>query len=191
MFAGHFGLAAAVKAKSPKIPLWALMLSTQLLDVIFVPLYVLGVETIEPIGGNGYGEAVIHADYSHSLIGALCIAFFAGIVGRKFWGRRSGFVIGAVVFSHWILDLLVHRADLPLLPGNFGDLPMLGFELWRFPTISIALECILIALGGVLYFRFVVSSVEQQNKLIARVAGGVVVVLLILSLITDVFGFAA
>ncbi|MGG2063684.1 permease [Bacillus sp. S14(2024)] len=191
MFAGHFGLAAAVKANSPKIPLWALMLSTQLLDVIFVPLYVLGVETIEPVGGNGYGEAVIHADYSHSLIGALCIAIFAGIVGRKFWGKRSGFVIGAVVFSHWILDLLVHRADLPLLPGNFGDFPLLGFELWRFPAISIALECILIALGGILYFRFVVSSVEQRKKLIARVAGGVVVVLLILSLITDVFGFAA
>ncbi|WP_242216612.1 permease [Bacillus cereus group sp. BfR-BA-01380] len=191
MFAGHFGLAAAVKAKAPKIPLWALMLSTQLLDVIFVPLYVLGVETIEPIGGNGYGEAVIHADYSHSLIGALCIAFFAGIVGRKFLGKRSDFVIGAIVFSHWILDLLVHRADLPLLPSNFGDFPLLGFELWRFPYIGIVLECILIALGGILYFRFVVSSVEQQKKFIARVAGGVVVVLLILSLITDVFGFAA
>ncbi|MCM3736060.1 permease [Bacillus cytotoxicus] len=191
MFAGHFGLAAAVKAKSSKIPLWALMLSSQLLDVIFVPLYVLGVETMVPIGGNGYGEVVIHADYSHSLIGALCIAFFAGIVGMKFLGRRSGFVIGAVVFSHWILDLLVHRVDLPLLPGNFGDLPMLGFELWRFPAISIALECILIALGGILYFRYVVSSVEQQKKFIARVVGGVVVVLLILSLITDVFGFAA
>ncbi|MCW9133028.1 permease [Bacillus paramycoides] len=186
MFAGHFGLATVVKVKSPKIPLWALMLSTQLLDVIFVPLYVLGVETMEPIDGNGYGEAVIHADYSHSLIGALCIAFFAGIVGMRFWGRRSGFVVGAVVFSHWILDLLVHRADLPLLPGNFGDLPMLGFGLWRFPAISIALECILIAVGGILYFRFVVSSVDQQKKFIARVAGSVVVVLLILSLIIGV-----
>ncbi|MGH0431709.1 permease [Bacillus hominis] len=184
MFAGHFGLAAVVKAKSPKIPLWALMLSTQLLDVIFVPLYVLGVERIEPINSNGYGEAVIHADYSHSLIGALCIAFFAGVVGMRFWDRRAGFVIGAVVFSHWILDLLVHRADLPLLPGNFGDLPMLGFGLWRFPAISITLECILIAVGGILYFRFVVSSVDQQN--IARVAGGGIIVLLILSLIIDI-----
>ncbi|OFD71089.1 hypothetical protein BWGOE8_50300 [Bacillus mycoides] len=36
----------------------------------------------------------------------------------RFWGKRSGFVVGAVVFSHWILDLLVHRADLPLLPGE-------------------------------------------------------------------------
>ncbi|OFD71090.1 hypothetical protein BWGOE8_50310 [Bacillus mycoides] len=60
MFAGHFGLAAVVKTKSPKLPLWALMLSTQLLDVIFLPLYVLGVETIEPINSNGYGEAIIH-----------------------------------------------------------------------------------------------------------------------------------
>ncbi|NUC16186.1 permease [Bacillus mycoides] len=183
MFAGHFGLVAVVKTKSPKLPLWALMLSTQLLDVIFLPLYVLRVETIEPINSNGYGEAIIHADYSHSLIGALFIAFVAGIVGMRFWGKRSGFVVGAVVFSHWILDLLVHRADLPLLPGDFGDLPMLGFGLWRFPAISIILECILIAVGGILYFRFTVSSAGEQKKFIARVTGGLVVILLILSLL--------
>ncbi|WP_439874470.1 permease [Bacillus mycoides] len=183
MFAGHFGLAAVVKTKSPKLPLWALMLSTQLLDVIFLPLYALGVETIEPINSNGYGEAIIHADYSHSLIGALFIALVAGMVGMRFWGKRGGFVVGAVVFSHWILDLLVHRADLPLLPGNFGDLPMLGFGLWRFPAISIILECILIAVGGILYFRFIVSGVDQQKNFIARVTGGLVVILLILSLL--------
>ncbi|MDF2963611.1 MAG: permease [Paenibacillus sp.] len=79
MFAGHFGLAAAIKAKKPEIPLWALMLSTQLLDVIFVPLFIMGVETMEPIGSNGYGEVIIHADYSHSLVGALMIALAAGL----------------------------------------------------------------------------------------------------------------
>ncbi|MDX5767650.1 permease [Bacillus cereus group sp. BfR-BA-02675] len=183
MFAGHFGLAAVVKAKSPKLPIWALMVSTQLLDVIFLPLYILGVETIEPINRNSYGEAIIHADYTHSLIGALFIAFVAGIVGKRFWGKRSGFVVGAAAFSHWILDLLVHRADLPLLPGNYGDLPMLGFGLWRFPAISIILECILIAVGSILYCRFIVSSAGAQKKFIARLTGGLVVVLLILSLL--------
>ncbi|PIE93060.1 permease [Bacillus fungorum] len=186
MFAGHFGLAAVVKAKSPKLPLWALMVSTQLLDVIFLPLYILGVETIEPIHRNSYGEAIIHADYTHSLIGALFIAFVAGIVSMRFWGKRSGFVIGAVVFSHWILDLLVHRADLPLLPGNYGGLPMLGFGLWRFPAISITLECILIAVGGILYFRYIVSSAGAQKKFIAQVTGGLVVGLLILSLLISI-----
>lgn len=152
----------------------------------FLPLYILGVETIEPINRNSYGEAIIHADYTHSLIGTLFIAFVAGIVGKRFWGKRSGFVIGAVVFSHWILDLLVHRADLPLLPGNYGDLPMLGFGWWRFPAISIILECILIAIGGILYFRFIVSSAGAQKKFIARVTGGLVVILLILSLLISI-----
>ena len=90
MFAGHFGLAAVVKAKSPKLPIWALMVSAQLL-MSFLPLYILGVETIEPINRNSYGEAIIHADYTHSLIGALFIAFVAGIVGRDF--GASGVVL--------------------------------------------------------------------------------------------------
>ncbi|EOA3903030.1 permease [Bacillus cytotoxicus] len=180
-----------MKAKSPKIPLWALMLSTQLLDVIFVPLYVLGIETMIPVGNHGYGEVVIHADYSHSFVGALSIAWLASIVAGRCWERRGGYVIGAVVFSHWILDLLVHRIDLPLFPGNFGNLPLLGLGLWKIPEISMVLECLLIILGGFLYFRFVVSSATKYKKPIAQLAGGIVVTLLILSFITDIFGFAS
>jgi hypothetical protein len=58
MFAGHFGLAAAVKAFEPKVPLWALMVSTQLMDLVFVPLLLTGVESIEPIEEGGYGESI-------------------------------------------------------------------------------------------------------------------------------------
>ena len=88
--------------------------------------------------------------------------FVAGIVGKRFWGKEW-FCYRGCSFSHWILDLLVHRADLPLLPGNYGDLPMLGFGWWRFPAISIILECILIAIGGILYFRFIVSSAGAKE----------------------------
>jgi len=108
LFAGHFGLAAAVKAKEPQIPLWTLMLSTQLLDVVFVPLFLTGVETMDPVAGEGYGEQLIHADYTHSLVGALLIAIVAGFFTMRAWGKRSGLIIAAVVYSHWILDLLVH-----------------------------------------------------------------------------------
>ena len=94
-------------------------------------------------------------------------------------GKAKWLCYWSCSFSHWILDLLVHRADLPLLPGNYGDLPMLGFGLWRFPAISIILECILIAIGGILYFRFIVSSAGEQKKFIARIIGGLVVILLI------------
>jgi hypothetical protein len=182
MFAGHFGFAAAVKAKSPEVPLWALMLSTQLLDVVFVPLYVAGLETAAPVAGSGYGGSVIHADYSHSLIGTLILALLAG----KFWGRRGGIVIASVVFSHWLLDFVVHRADLPFLPGNTGHLSLLGLGLWELPAASIVLEAALVVIGSVLYFRSTVSRAGSRRKRMAALTGGVLSILLVLSLLRDV-----
>lgn len=186
MFAGHFGLAAAVKAKTPEVPLWALMLGTQLLDVVFVPLFLSGVETIEPIAGGGYGENVIHADYSHSLAGALFISVIAGLLARRFWGRRGGLIIASVVFSHWLLDLLVHRADLPLLPGNIGNFPLLGFQLWQFPAVSTVVESVLIAVGVLMYARSILSGTDRKSRALAVTASGMMGILLVLSLLSDV-----
>jgi membrane-bound metal-dependent hydrolase YbcI (DUF457 family) len=216
MFAGHFGLAAMVKTKQPEVPLWALMLSTQLLDVFFVPLFLSGAETMEPVGANGYGEAIIHADYTHSLVGALVIALVAGLIAGWAWSKRSGVIIGAMVFSHWLLDLLVHRSDLPILPGNYGNLPLMGFELWEVSYVSIGLELLLIAVGSLMYFRSALrradalrgqprvhqsgsvprgegafngqSRVHPSSKRWAVTAGIVMTGLLILSLVTDVMG---
>jgi hypothetical protein len=194
MFAGHFGLAAAVKSKQPRVPLWALMLSTQLLDVIFVPLVLLHVESLQPIGQGGYGEAIIHAWYSHSLVGALLIAGAAGLLAARFWGRQGGLTIAAVVFSHWVLDLLVHRADLPILPGNLGNLPLLGLGLWTMPAISAGLEGLLIIIGAVLYTRSVISrhpdafAKSTSYRVHALTAAIVLSVLLPLSLLTDLLG---
>ncbi len=119
MIAGHFGLAAGVKGRAPAVPLWALMLATVWLDVVFVPLLALGIEAIDevPGTGGGYGNAVIHAAWTHSLVGALALSALFGLVAARWWGWRVGTVLGAVAFSHWLLDLLVHRRDLPILPG--------------------------------------------------------------------------
>jgi hypothetical protein len=57
-------------------------------------------------------------------------------------------VVGIVAFSHWVLDLVVHRADMPLLPGNAGSLPRFGFGLWRFPLASATVEFALVAVGS-------------------------------------------
>jgi len=138
--AGHFGLAAAVKAKEPQVPLWSLMLATAWLDVLFVPLYIAGIERIEPApgtGGTGYGEGVIYADYTHSLVGALALGLLFGLIAAVPWGRRTGAV----------------RGDMPILPGNLGDLPRLGFGLWQIPLAAAAAELALVAIGAVLYGR--------------------------------------
>jgi hypothetical protein len=155
MIAGHFGLAAGVKRAEPRAPLWALMLATVWLDVLFVPLLLPGIETIEPIAGTqgGYGNAIIHADYTHSLVGAAVIGLLVGLIASIPWGRRVAAVLGVVVFSHWLLDLVVHRGDMPILPGDAGGLPRLGFGLWRWPAVSIAVELALVIGGALLYSR--------------------------------------
>jgi membrane-bound metal-dependent hydrolase YbcI (DUF457 family) len=141
------------------------MLSTQLLDVIFVPLFVAGIETIQHVpGAPAYGGSIIHANYTHSLVGALLIALAAGLLAARFWGTRGGWIIGGVVFSHWVLDLLVHRGDLPILPGNVGNLPTLGLGLWAMPAVSAALEGLLIVIGGFLYFRTATTVAPSSDS---------------------------
>jgi membrane-bound metal-dependent hydrolase YbcI (DUF457 family) len=197
MTPGHFGLAAGVKAWNPRLPLWALFLSTYLLDIIFVILLPFGIEGLTPIDParpNAYGGSLIHAEYTHSLVGALLIAAVAGWLASRRWGKRGGMGIAAVVFSHWILDLLVHRPDLPILPANLGDLPLLGFGLWQVPVVSAIIELALVIGGAYLYFRSAqrlpksphMEAGNQRRRVLA--ASGVTATLLVLLLLTTLLG---
>ena len=197
MVAGHFGLAAGVKSGAPSAPLWALMLATQWLDVFFVPLYLMGIETIDAVDlahPNAYGGGIIHAIYTHSLVGALVLSAVAGGLAWSRWGQRVGVVIGGVAFSHWLLDLIVHRADLPILPGNAGGLPELGFGLWRYPVVSALVELALVLVGAYLYYRrataLPASGPISEDELRRRrlTATGVVTGLMILCLAANVVG---
>jgi hypothetical protein len=166
MIAGHFGFAAAVKSREPETPLWALMLATVWLDVVFVPLYLSGIETTQPAdqAHTGYGALIIHADYTHSLVGMIALSAMLGVLAGLLWGRRSGIVIGLVAASHWLLDLIVHRADLPILPGNIGDLPRLGLGLWRYPLVSFSIELALVLMGAWLYWRTANRVVKTEGR---------------------------
>ena len=168
MIAGHFGFAAAVKSREPQVPLWSLMLACQWMDVVFVPLFALGIERIVPVAGAGphmgYGEGVIYADYTHSLLGALVLAAGYGLVSAWRWGRRNGVVLAAVVFSHWALDLVVHRADMPILPGNAGDFPRLGLGLWSAPAAAALVELALVLVGAYLYWRAASKALRDAGE---------------------------
>jgi hypothetical protein len=168
VIAGHFGFAAMVKSREPQVPLWSLMLASQWMDVVFVPLFALGIERIVPIASAGphpgYGEGVIYADYTHSLVGALGIAATYGLVFAWRWGRRNGGVLAAVVFSHWVLDLLVHRSDMPIVPGNAGNLPRLGLGLWRFPAATASIELALVMLGTYFYWRAASKALRDAGE---------------------------
>jgi hypothetical protein len=192
MTAGHFGFAAGMKSPAPRLPLWALMLSTYLLDFVFIILVALGLESFAPLhpGEAAYGEVLIHASYSHSLVGAVLIALLAALLASWAWGKRAGVVIGSVVVSHWLLDLLVHRADLPILPGNVGNGPLLGFGLWDYPLVSIGFELVLVLIGTYLYYqstqRATAAATRDGGEQRGRVAAGITGLLLLLLLLADV-----
>ena len=196
MVAGHFGLAAGIKKIAPRLPLWSLLLATFFLDVIFIFFAAAGLEKINPVdpaNPNAYGGSLISAYYTHSLVGALLISSIAGFVAGRFWGKRGGYVIAGVVFSHWILDLIVHRPDLPILPGNFGNLPLLGFGLWRYPAISAIVELALVIGGAWFYYRTAMQTAKastdrkEQTRRAMTSSLGVTVLLLVL-LASNVLG---
>lgn len=194
MIAGHFGLAAGVKARAPEVPLWALMLATQWLDVVFVPLFLLGIEVLQPLDGSrpgAYGEAIIHADYTHSLVGALLLSAFFGAVAALRYGRRTGGILAAVAMSHWVLDLLVHRGDMPILPGGAGHFPRLGLGLWRFPGVAAVLELAISVTGAALYWRAArgVARTDRALRGRANVCGAGVLAAGVLTLALNVLGF--
>lgn len=193
MIAGHFGFAAGVKAREQAVPLWALMLATQWLDVVFVPLFLTHVERIDTIGGGsaGYGNGIIHADYTHSLVGAIVLALLFALPAAWRWGRRAGVVLGAVVLSHWVLDLVVHRHDMPLWPGAPAGTRLFGFGLWRSPIVAAAAELALVLWGGAAYLRAAVAAARAHDPARirrARVAGAAVFAAGLLTLALSVAG---
>jgi hypothetical protein len=192
MIAGHFGFAAIVKSREKAIPLWSLMLASVWLDIVFLPLFVAGIETIVPLPGTkgGYGEGVIHADYTHSVPGALLLSALYGLFFGWRWSRRAGWVLAATVFSHWVLDLPMHHHDMPLWPGQM-DGPRFGFGLWRFPIASMVLELVILAVGVSLYQRAareVAAPVGEAEKRKANVAALSVAAVGLLTLALNVAG---
>lgn len=193
MVAGHFGFAAVVKSRERSTPLWALMLATQWLDVIFVPLFAAGIERLVPVPGSegGYGQVIITADYTHSLVGAVALSVLLGGLAALRWSRRSAVVIGCVAFSHWVLDLVVHRGDMPILPGNAGGFARLGFGLWRVPAASIAVELALILVGAFLYWRAAAAASRAGDRPLktAQLATGLLLASGLLTLALNAFGY--
>ena len=139
MFIGHWAPALAVAAKCKRPGLGTLFIAAQLVDWAFFLFVLLGVEKLRLTPGI---SAVSPLDlyfmpYTHSLVGAL--VWGAGttiIVWTILRDRTSALLAGAVVVSHWLLDLLVHVPDLTIA----GSPPKLGFGLWNYPAVEMPLE---------------------------------------------------
>ena len=154
MFVGHYGPSYAGKAIEKSIPLWILFLVVQLLDVFWSILVLLGIEKVRIVPGitktNPFD--LYYMPYTHSLDGALLLSLGAGLAYwffRRVGGWRAAAIISAAAFSHWILDLIVHRPDLPL----YDDSWKLGLGLWNLPVLAFGLELALLFGGMYLYLR--------------------------------------
>jgi len=119
MFIGHYGPSFAIKAIRPAIPLWLLFIAVQLVDVAWAVLVLLGMEKVRIVPGITASNPLdlYYMPYTHSLAASVlwsvaAIVLCKSLLGVRTW--RTAAWIGLAVFSHWILDLLVHRPDLPL-----------------------------------------------------------------------------
>lgn len=140
MFIGHWAPALAAAVLTRRQPrLGMLFVAAQLVDWVFFALLLFGVERMRVVPGITAMNPMdlYHMPYTHSLAGAAAFAALLGIVVWA-WRRdaRYALLAGAVVLSHWLTDLLVHRPDLTIA----GSPPKLGLGLWNVPVVAIPLE---------------------------------------------------
>jgi len=147
MLAGHYAAAYALKAARPAVPLWALFVAVQAVDVVFFVMALTGLEglAINPGEDGPLAMNLVHIPYTHSL--ALNLVYTGALVAAGLLGRRAwfGVVLAAALLSHWSLDLFVHLRDLPL---TVAATTKVGLGLWRYPIPSLLLE---IGLVGAAY----------------------------------------
>lgn len=162
---GHLAIGFAAKAVTPKVPLWVLLFASWLLDVLSIAFVALGIEDTG-VSQSDFSQGVQmitpgSISWSHGLVMSIFWSVAFGTVTFIFFrDRRTSIILGLVVFSHWILDFIVHPPHLPLFgDGSFN----LGLGLWTSGPgliVSILLEFILLAGGLAIYL-----TARKRNKL--------------------------
>lgn len=151
MFLGHIAVGLASKKISPRLSLGTLLLSVQFIDLLWPVMLILGLEKVEIVPGITAFTPLDFKSYpiTHSLLMVVIWGLAFGFVYFLF--RRhllNAVLLGFGVVSHWLLDLLTHRPDLPLAPG----VPtVVGLGVWNFFWLSLVLESLLYVIGISLY----------------------------------------
>lgn len=162
MFVGHFAVAFGAKRYALRVSLGVLFLACQMADLLWPNLVLLGWERFEVEPGNTAMTPLsfLHYPYSHSLVALLV---WGGLFGGLYavlnrLGVRTALIVAAVVFSHWVLDVVTHRPDMPLA---LDSSLRVGLGLWNAPVLAIATELILFAAGVRLY----VGSTAARDRI--------------------------
>lgn len=151
MFIGHAALALAAKPLVPRVSLAALLVATYWLDIVWPVLLLAGVEQVRIDPGNTAFTPLdfVHYPWTHSLAAAIGWSVLLGLACSRL-GKRAALVLALLVLSHWVLDFVSHRADLPLWPGSTTTV---GLGLWNSVPATILVECVLFAMGAWVYAR--------------------------------------
>ena len=155
MFVGHYGVSFVAKRADNTIPLWVLFIAVQLLDVFWSGFVLLGFEQVRIVPGFTASNPLdlYYMPYTHSLVGALFWSVAAHVVykavRRSGASNRAAALVALAVFSHWFLDLIVHRPDLPL----YDDTLKMGLGLWNYRVPAFLLEVAILFGGMLLYLR--------------------------------------
>jgi hypothetical protein len=143
MFVGHLSVGLLGKRAEPKISLGTWMLAVMLADFLAFPLLIARVERF---GGPSPGIA-----FSHSLLmDAVWAALLASAYYLRRHRRRGAWLLFGAVLSHWLLDVVSHRSDMPLAPGAA---PVFGWGLWNSVPATLAVEGGFWLLAIVFYVR--------------------------------------
>lgn len=164
MFIGHFALAFGAKKAAPTVSLGVLFLACQLADIIWPNLVLLGVEAvaIEPGITAITPLDFLHYPYSHSLLALLVWGGLFALLYRwlRHAGSRAAVVVAILVVSHWILDVITHRPDMPV---TLSDSTRIGLGLWNYPLLAVGVELLLFAWGVWIYQRHTKALNRRGN----------------------------
>ncbi len=152
MFIGHYALALAAKRAAPRTSLGTLFLAVQLADMLWPVFLILGWEQAHFVPGpNPFLTLWLDSiPISHSLLTLIAWgALFAGLYHWRTGYARGALVVALAVVSHWVLDFVTHRPDMPLYPGG----PKLGLGLWNSVVGTIVVEAAMFVVGVWMYLR--------------------------------------
>jgi len=160
MFIGHFGVGFGAKRYGGRVSLGTLLMAAQFVDLIWPVMLLLGLERVEIVPGITKVTPLdfVYYPFTHSLVGVLVWALLFGGVFYAF-RRQLGraLLLGGLVVSHWVLDLIVHRPDLPLLLESG---PKVGLDVWNSLALTLLIEGVIFIGGAVIYLR----TTRASNK---------------------------
>ena len=165
MFIGHFAVALAARRAAPRASLGWFFAASQLPDLLWPLLVLADVERVRIAPGDTAFTplAFDHYPWSHSLLSAVLLGVvFAALYRTRHREQRGAALVALLVVSHWVLDWITHRPDMPLMPGS--DVRV-GLGLWQSVPWTLIVETAMFAAGAWLYATATVAR-GRKGRLI-------------------------